>query len=236
MAALFRYPVKSMRGEPLAEVGAGWHGLDGDRRLAIRRTDDRGGFPWLTASRLPELLLFTPLRAADASSAALPTHIRTPDGDDLELYGAQLSADIGGRCGLPVDVVHLNRGVFDEASISLIAEATVAAIGEFAAVRADVRRFRPNILVSSAQVAPFDETRWVGGLLTFGDADTAPAVFVTNDDERCAMVNYDPDTARADGEVLKAIVRRHGNRAGVYGAVVRPGLLRVGQPVYLDRR
>ena len=58
--ALFRYPIKSMRGEPLEVADLGWHGLDGDRRLAFRRAGDRGGFPWLTASKLPELILFAP--------------------------------------------------------------------------------------------------------------------------------------------------------------------------------
>jgi uncharacterized protein YcbX len=60
--AIFRYPVKSMGGERLDAANLGWHGLDGDRRLAFRRIDDRSGFPWLTASKLPELLLFAPLR------------------------------------------------------------------------------------------------------------------------------------------------------------------------------
>ena len=39
----------------------GWHGLmGGDRRLAFRRLDERGGFPWPTATTLPDLILFTP--------------------------------------------------------------------------------------------------------------------------------------------------------------------------------
>ena len=42
--AIFRYPVKSMRGEPLDSVSVGWHGLEGDRRLALRRLNERGGF------------------------------------------------------------------------------------------------------------------------------------------------------------------------------------------------
>jgi len=56
--AIFRYPVKSMVGEQLEAVNLGWHGLEGDRRLAFRRMDDRNGMPWLTASRLPDLVLF----------------------------------------------------------------------------------------------------------------------------------------------------------------------------------
>src|ERR1700693_3574073 len=85
--AIFRYPVKSMRGERLDAANLGWHGLDGDRRLAFRRIDDRSGFPWLTASQLPELLLFAPQRREDGAQGDLPTHIRTPDGEEMCLRG-----------------------------------------------------------------------------------------------------------------------------------------------------
>src|SRR5436853_314778 len=80
--AIFRYPVKSMRGERLEAANLGWHGLDGDRRLALRRIDDRGGFPWLSASRLPELVLFSPQRHESEAQRELPTHVRTPDGKE----------------------------------------------------------------------------------------------------------------------------------------------------------
>ena len=75
--AIYRYPVKSMRGEQLDAATLGWHGIDGDRRLAFRRVDERGGFPWLSAGKLPDLISFTPLRRAD-NRDALPTHVRTP--------------------------------------------------------------------------------------------------------------------------------------------------------------
>ena len=78
--AIFRYLVKSMGGERLEVVELGWHGLDGDRRLAFRRIDDRSGFPWLTASKLPDLLLFAPHRRKDGAQGDLATHIRTPNG------------------------------------------------------------------------------------------------------------------------------------------------------------
>ena len=131
-------------------------------------------------------------------------------------------------------MVHLNRGVFDEASVSLIADATVDAIGRLAAVPPDVRRFRPNIVIATPGASPFEEDGWVGGVLSFGDADDAPAIIVTNYDERCAMVNFDPDTARVDAAVLKAIVRERDNRAGVYGAVIRRGRIGVGQPIFFE--
>jgi len=93
--AIFRYPVKSMRGESLASATLGWHGLEGDRRLAFRRTGERGAFPWLSAGRLPDLVAFTPRRGESDSPEALPTHVRIPDGQDLPVFGEALAAEIG---------------------------------------------------------------------------------------------------------------------------------------------
>ena len=117
--ALFRYPVKSMAGEALEEAELGWHGLEGDRRLAFRRIRDRHGFPWLTASKLPELILFTPLqRGDDTTAVSLPTHVRTPEGKELALFRPELAAEVSRRHGSPVEMMHLNRGIFAAASIS----------------------------------------------------------------------------------------------------------------------
>ena len=191
--AIFRYPVKSMRGEPLDGAMLGWHGLDGDRRLAFRRLDDRGGFPWLTAGKLPDLISFAPVRHEDGKGDALPTHVRTPEGEEMPVFGETLAAEVGRRYGAPVQMMQLKHGIFDEASVSVISSATVCEIGRLAGRSADVRRFRPNIVVRSTRAVAFEEDEWVGGLLTFGEADDTPAVAVTMRDVRCGMVNLDPD-------------------------------------------
>jgi hypothetical protein len=232
--ALFRYPVKSMSGEPLEVADLGWHGLDGDRRLAFRRADDRNGFPWLTATRLPELILFAPRRQGPAVGGTLPTHVRTPEGEELAVFGQELATDVSRRHGSPVEMMHLDRGIFDEATISVITSATVVEIGRLAAERPDVRRFRPNILIASLRSVPFEEDEWVGGVLSFGETDKAAAIGITNYDERCAMVNFDPDSARQTAEVLKVIVRVRDNKAGVYATVTRRGRVAVGQPVFFE--
>ena len=224
--AIFRYPVKSMRGEPLDAADLGWYGLDGDRRFALRRLEERGGMPWLTASKLPELLLFTP---------QLPDHVRTPEGDVLPLLGDALAAEIGRRYGAPVEMMQLRHGIFDETPVSVITSATAREVCRLAGIGGDIRRFRPNIVVRSARAVPFEEDQWVGGVLGFGDGDGAPAVAVTLRDERCAMVNYDPDSASGAPEVMKAVVRTNENCAGIYGTVTRTGRLAVGQTVVLHR-
>jgi uncharacterized protein YcbX len=235
--AIFRYPVKSMGGEPLEEANLGWYGLEGDRRLAFRRmrTDDRSGMPWLTASKLPDLVRFTPQRPEDGDHGDLhlPTHVRTPDGEEMPVFGEELAAEVGRRYGAPVEMMQLRHGIFDEASISVIALDTVREIGRLAGRSLDVRRFRPNVVVRLQRPGPFQEDEWVGGVLSFGEGDDAPAVSVTMRDIRCSMVNYDPDSASPAPEVLKAVVRAHQNTAGIYGTVTRIGRLAVGQIIFL---
>jgi uncharacterized protein len=231
--AIFRYPVKSMGGEQLEAAKLGWHGIDGDRRLAFRRMDDRSGFPWLTASKLPDLLLFAPHLREDGAQGDLPTHIRTPDGLEMPVFGKDLAREVGRRYGAPVRMMQLNHGIFDEASISVIAVDTVREIGRLAGRNLDVRRFRPNVVVRLLRPVPFQEDEWLGGVLSFGEGDDAPAVTVTMRDVRCSMVNLDPDSASPAPEVLKAVVRANQNNAGVYGAVTRIGRLAVGQTVLL---
>jgi uncharacterized protein YcbX len=229
--AIFRYPVKSMRGERLEAATLGWHGIDGDRRLAFRRLDASGGFPWLTAGKLPDLISYTPLRAKPDSADALPTLVRTPAGEELPMFGEQLAADVGRLYGSPVQMMQLKHGIFDEAAISVIATDTVQEVCRLAGAATDLRRFRPNIVVRLVRSATFAEDEWVGGVLEFGPAGAAPAVHVTMHDVRCGMVNLDPDGGRASPEVLKAVVRANTNNAGVYATVIRTGSLAVGQPV-----
>ena len=231
--AIFRYPVKSMGGERLVEANLGWYGLEGDRRLAFRRMEDRSGMPWLTASKLPDLLLFAPHRREDGTQGDLPTHIRTPDGEELPVFGEDLATEVGRRYGAPVQMMQLKHGIFDEASISVIASDTMCEIGRLAGRSLDIRRFRPNVVIRLLRSVPFQEDEWLGGVLSFGAGDDAPAINVTMRDERCSMVNLDPDSASPAPEVMKAVVRANQNNAGIYGTVTRIGRLAVGQTIFL---
>ena len=233
--AIFRYPVKSMRGEQLDPATLGWHGLEGDRRLAFRKLNEHGGFPWLTAGKLPDLISFTPVRRENGNGDGLPTHVRTPAGEEMPLFSEALAKEVARRYGAPVQMTHLKHGIFDEASVSVILSTTVHEISRLATRNADIRRFRPNIVVRSTRAVPFEEDQWVGSVLTFGEADDAPAVSVTMRDLRCAMVNIDPDDGSIALEMMKACVHANENNAGVYGTVTRIGQLAVGQTIFLHQ-
>jgi len=233
ISAIYRYPVKSMAGELLAVAKLGWHGIEGDRRFAFRRLTDKSNFPWLTASKLPELILYKPFGLDSSNAEPLPTHVRTPDGNEYELLGNELREEISSRYGSDVELMNLKAGVFDEASISVITSSTVQCIERESGREIDLRRFRPNVVIESNSAEPFEEDRWVGRTLMFGEDDNSAAVKVYMKDERCRMVNLDPDTAERDVQVMRTIVRLNKNYAGGYGTVVRAGELRVGQVVSL---
>jgi hypothetical protein len=234
-----------MAGESLDSARLSWHGIEGDRRLAFRRLADKGGFPWLSASKLPELLLYKPVRldsnANSKNGELLPTHVRTPDGKEYELMSDELREEISSRYGSEVELMNLKHGIFDESPISVISLGTVHRIERESGREIDLRRFRPNVVIETESGEPFEEDSWVGRTLTFGEgnsgadaiAASGASIGITMKDERCRMVNLDPDTAEKDAQVMKTIVRLNGIYAGVYGTVVRAGELRVGQVVTL---
>ena len=235
VCGLVRYPVKSMGGTETEAAFLGWHGLAGDRRFAFRRLDDGSDFPWLTASRLPELLLYHPIGLDENSAEPVPTQVRTPAGVHVELRGAALEKEIAERFGGPVELMQLKHGIFDDACVSVIGRATIAQIGRQAGLELDPRRFRANILLETQDREAFEEDNWAGGRLVFGESEPRPAISITAHDVRCMMINLDPDTVKQDGRVMKAVVRLNGNKAGVYGTVVKTGMIRVGQAVNLIR-
>jgi uncharacterized protein YcbX len=239
--AIFRYPVKSMAGELLDVAKLGWHGIEGDRRFAFRRLADKSEFPWLTASKLPQLLLYEPFGLDSNGGEQLPTHVRTPDGKEFELRSDELRAELSSRYGSAVELMNLKHGIFDQACISVINLSTIQGVERGSGRDLDVRRFRPNIVIDTGGAEPFAEDKWVGRTLMFAEGNSSasplavptPAIGVTMRDERCVMVNLDPNTAQKDSEVMKTVVRMNENCAGVYGTVVSAGELRVGQVVTL---
>ena len=230
---LARYPVKSMAGVATDSAFLGWHGLQGDRRFAFRRLNDKSDFPWLSASQLPELLLYHPLGLDENAEEPLPTQVRTPEGMIFPIGSAELQQSVAERFGSPVELMKFRNGFFDEGTVSVINVATMSAISREAGQSLDTRRFRANIVIASDTTEPFTEDSWVGGRLIFGDNESRPMLTLTNRDLRCMMINLDPDTAKQNPSLMKAVVRMNENYAGAYASVARTGQISVGQSVSL---
>jgi len=222
-----------MAGERLDAASLSWHGIAGDRRFAFRRLADKGGFPFLTADKFPQLLLYKPCRLDSTTAEGLPSHVCTPDGKEYELRSDELRNEISSWHGSEVELMHFKHGIFDEGCLSVISLGTVLAVERELGRDIGFRRFRPNVVIETEPAEPFEEDRWVGRTLMFGEGDGGAGLRVTMRDERCAMLNLDPDTAEPESGVMKTVVRLNENCAGVYGTVVRAGELRVGQVVTL---
>jgi uncharacterized protein YcbX len=226
VAALWRYPVKSMAAEELDGAEVSWHGLAGDRRWAfIRDGQVRSGFPWLTIRERPELAHYRPFFTERMRPNASPTLVRTPSGAELDVADPALAAELGPG----VRVIKQDRGVFDTMPLSLLTTQTLAALARLVGAGLAPGRFRPNFLVD-ATGGDFPEDAWVGRILRVGGL----RMRVDQRDKRCVMVTIDPVTLRRDPAILRAIARERDTRLGVYGSTVAPGPVAVGDPVELE--
>jgi uncharacterized protein len=228
VVGLWRYPVKSMAGEPLAEIDVSWHGFAGDRRWAfIRDGVTQSGFPWLTLREREDMSHYSPSFVDPAQPDQSPVIVRTPSGVIFDVMDAALAAELylrGAR------VIKQNRGIFDTFPLSLITTQTIAGLGELVRARLDVQRFRPNILVEAADPAPFVEDGWVGCVLRVGGM----SVRVDKRDGRCAVITIDPATTERNPAILRTVTRERGGCLGVYGSTVQPGRVAVDDPVFIE--
>jgi uncharacterized protein YcbX len=217
VTALWRYPVKSMAGEALDEVDVSWHGLAGDRRWAfVREGVERSGFPWLTIRERSDMWHYVPELVDPSRPDASRTLVRTPGGASYDVTDPALAAELGHGAR----VIKQNRGVFDTMPLSLLSTGSVEALR----AGLDARRFRPNILLEGG-----GEDDLVGRVLQIGGM----RMRVDQHDERCVVVNVDPDTTERDPSILRKIAQERDSRFGVYGSVVEAGRIAVGDSVTL---
>jgi uncharacterized protein YcbX len=226
VVALWRYPVKSMGAEQLERTEVSWHGLAGDRRWAfIRDGQVRSGFPWLTIRELPELVHYRPRFAEPDRPEASPTLVRTPSGCEFDVADPALARGLGPG----VRVIKQSRGVFDTMQLSLLTTQAVAGLGRLVGSDLAAARFRPNLVVD-ARGGDFPEDAWIGRVLRVGGL----RMRVDKHDQRCVMVTIDPVTLRTDPAILRTIARERDGQLGVYGSIVEPGPVAVGDQVELE--
>jgi uncharacterized protein YcbX len=226
VAAVLRYPVKSMAAEPVENVDVSWHGLAGDRRWAFVRPGLQGnGFPWLTLRQRSDLNDYRPRWTEPERADASNVIVHTPAGARLEVTAPALAAELGDG----VRVMKLNRGAFDTMPLSLMTTRTVESLGALLGTDLNVLRFRPNLVIEAFGPAAFPEDEWVGRVLTIGTT----WMRIDARDKRCVVVNVDPVTGRRDPAVLRALAAHRETCLGVYGSTVRPGQVAVGDAVLL---
>lgn len=231
--ALYRFPVKSMRGERIECGQLGWHGLEGDRRFAFVRSQNSSRFPWLTGRDVPALLRYVPYLTAPEQPKDSPLRVRTPAGADVAVEDDALRHELASRYGAAVHLMQLGRGAFDSMPLSLVTTAAVRQLGAWLGSDLEPERLRANVLIEPVGAEPFPEEGWLGRELAFGARADSARVRVNRRIERCVMITLDPTTAAANPAVLRTVARAHEGCAGVYCSPSRTGTIYVGDGVHL---
>lgn len=207
VAEIWRYPVKSLKGEQLTETEITKLGIPGDRQIAVIRTLN-GRF--LTSRTRPKLLGLQ--GSIDADGA--PT-INGHRWDSAEALRLVLTA-----AGEPVTLEQIPAPqAFD------ILPLLVATDGAVRYMNIDHRRLRPNILI--ADVPELEERRWPRHVLAIGDA----RIHTEKLRDRCVMTTFDPDTQEQDPSVLRRIVHELDGSMALDSSVLAPGIIHVGDAV-----
>jgi len=253
--SLWRYPVKSMRGEEMDELFAGYGGVYGDRLFAFESSAAPRGFPFFTGRDQRQMIRYRP-RFRNPEKAARPVNL-----NDAENLGSGVNPISAGASELMIDVETPNGNTFaiddpalvdnlrvdidqkheltllrsdkaitDCRPLSIFAVQTAKELSEETGVSVDKRRFRANVYLDLTSSDGFAEDEFVGRSLRIGSKVT---VAVLQRDGRCMMITLDPDTAEKTPAILKAVAQAHEGMAGVYGAVLIEGVIRKGDSVEL---
>lgn len=227
VAALNRYPVKSMAGERLDMAEVDWQGIEGDRQYAFVRKASRTRFPWLTAREVPAMVLHHARFADPAAPKTSAVLVGTPDGAAVSLHDPVLHGHLEAAAGEPVGLIQVARGVYDSMPISIVTTTSHARVEAAHGGALDPRRFRSNLVIESE--LPVSD--WRGLRLAFGNGEEGAVVQMADPIPRCALITIDPDTATKEPRILRTVAQQFGNSYGVYATPARPGLIRTGDPV-----
>ena len=207
LTRIWRYPVKSMRGESLQAAWLSSEGVFGDRVVQVFNGHGRV----VTARTHPALLAHQGASGSDDEPTVDGHHWTTPEARSV------IAAVVGNGAQFQRNDSHR----FDILPLLVATDGALEAFGR------DARRLRPNLIIGG--VPGLQEREWEGRRLRIGDA------VVALDDlrGRCVMTTFDPDTVSQDPEVLRDIVRRFEGTLCLNASVVTPARVVVGDPVHL---
>lgn len=227
VAALNRFPVKSMAGEPLEIAEIDWQGVEGDRQYAFYYRESGSRFPWLTGRDISELVLHSARFADPQVPKTARVEVTAPDGWRGHVDEAVLLERLSAAAGAPVGLLQLAIGAYDSMPVSVVTTAAHHWVETAHGGALDMRRFRANVVIESDH----SQMEWAGKRIAFGD--DGAELLITDGIPRCAMVTIDPDNAARDPSILRTIAQQFGNVYGAYAAPARKGFARVGDAVRL---
>ncbi|HEV7550188.1 MAG TPA: MOSC N-terminal beta barrel domain-containing protein [Candidatus Angelobacter sp.] len=212
VSEIWRYPVKSLKGERLEQTEITKFGIPADRQVAVIHTIN-GRF--LTSRSKPKLL--------GLQGGINPDGVPTVNGHPWNSSEAlQLVREAAGE---PVTLQQVPAPqAFD------VLPLLVATDGSAHYLNIDHRRLRPNILL--ADVPDLEERKWPGRVIAIGEV----RIHAEKLRDRCVMTTFDPDTQVQDPSILLRIVRELDGSTALDSSVIHPGKIRVGDTAHILER
>ncbi len=206
IASIWRYPVKSLRGEALEAADVLPDGIDGDRAraLLIREGHARTGKTYRGKENNRLHLL------DDAEAAAAEAHARNVE----------------------VSIVDGEAHYFDDAPVSILVDRWLEGLSTHVGFTVEPERFRPNFFVRAARSFTADEAALTGREVQLGEV----WLRVRYPIERCVTTTYDPQTGDPEPEILRYVAQQRSTWMGVYCDVLRAGTARIGDSLTLAER
>lgn len=224
VARLWRYPVKSMLGQPIDTLDLRDGGIDGDRTHAVRDASGRpaSGKSMDGHARIPSLLDFT------AGYAGEVVEILFPDGSRHRADDPDIDAALSAAIGQAVTLTREGDSTYvDYGALHLLTTASLDWLHEvLPAAAIDERRFRPNLVLDMPGEGPIEQD-WIGQRLSIGEVELR----IAEPTERCGMVSMAHADLPRDPSVLRSITTNANMNFGVYAEILHPGRITVGAPV-----
>ena len=206
LAAIWRYPVKSLRGESLPETAVEPDGIPGDRARALIVRDGHARLGKTYRGKENNVL-----------------HLQS----DIE-SGVAAARERGVDVSTTGDAPHF----FDDSPVSIIVDAWLRELSAHMGFDVEPQRFRPNFFIRANGGFTADEAALTGRVLSLGEA----VLRVRYPIERCVTTTYDQTTGESNPEVLRYVAQHRSTWMGIYCDVLRAGTVRIGDSLALAAR
>jgi len=249
--SVWRYPVKSMRGEEVNDIYVAYTGLMGDRLYAISSSTEAPEYPWHTYHVQEEFILNHPLfrkrentlKPADLEATYaemlnppypladnFAVEVELPSGEVFDIDDPLFLDSLRDESDGNLTLRYSQKNFVDGSPISLLSLQTLAQLGQETNMTLDKRRFRANFYVNWDSDRGFYENELLGQKLRIG---AALEIMILDPIHRCKSITIDPDTAETSPKLLRHIARRHEGMAAVSTAVLREGTVKANDEIHL---